>query len=198
MSMQSAEPPSVEKAISKVEDFLAPATRERESNKSVSEKLSTAKGETTLTPEARRDAIRKAGQILKNLNRSIVFEQTNGQKKEAYDSTLLNAVFNLLDVLVLEGIYPALPQGVGNAIDRRAKSLLYRRPDPAYVVLPTIDGLMELAVKVLDDIISNFDAGIEPMLRLRVLTDMIAGNAWLVHSHGSNSFLPKFSQYLNK
>jgi hypothetical protein len=198
MSVHAAETPSVEKAVSETDKFFAPALEERDSNESIAAKLANTKEEANLSLATRRGILLKANRLLESLNEAVAFDQKRDGPKQAYDSRLLGAVYNLLDVLVLEGVYPALPPGVGNPLERRAKCLLYRKPDSSYVSPPNGDGLIEIAIDALDGITAHPDAGIEPILRHRVLSDLIVGNAWLSHSQNFSSFLPKFNQYLSR
>jgi hypothetical protein len=198
MSVQSAELPSVEKVIVETDKFLAPAIRDRDSNRGIAGKLADIKDEAEVPIETRRAVLREASRLLESINQAVIFDQSSDGPKQAYDSRLLGAVYNLLDVLVLEGIYPSLPPGVGNVVERRTKSLLYREPDPSYVSPPPGEGLIDSALKALDYIVATPDSGIENIIRHRSLAEMIAGNAWMAHLKGFSTLPPKFDQYLSR
>lgn len=198
MSIQSADAPSVEKVVADIDQFLAPALQDRDSNKSIAARLAGIEEETDVLVEARRDVLREASRLLESLNEAVVFDQRNDGPKKAYDSRLLAAVYNLLDVLILEAIYPSLPAGVGNVLEKRSKSLLWRKPDPSYITPPPGEGLIECALTTLHRLIATPNSGLENIIRHRALADMIAGNAWISHSTNS-AFLPvKFDKYLSR
>jgi hypothetical protein len=198
MSVQSAELPSVEKVIAETDKFLAPAIRDRDSNRSIAGKLADIKDEAEVPLETRRGVLREASRLLESINEAVVFDQNSDGPKQAYDSRLLGAVYNLVDVLVLEGIYPSLPSGVGNVVERRTKSLLYRKPDPSYVSPPPGEGLIDSALKTFDCIVATPDSGIENIIRHRSLADMIAGSAWLSHVKAFTTLPPNFNRYLSR
>jgi hypothetical protein len=198
MSIQSAEAPSIENIVAEIDKFLSPVMRERDSNKSIAEKLADVTDGADVSLKAKRGVLQEASRLLESLDEAVAFDQKSDGPKQAYDSRLLGAVYNLLDVLVLEGIFPSLPAGVGNVVERRTKSLLYRKPDPSYVSPPCGEGLLDMALVALDEITATPDSGIENILRHRILADMIAGTAWFSHSKGSPTFSPKFNQYLSR
>lgn len=198
MSIQSPEAPSVDRVVAEIDRFLAPAIKERDSNKSIATRLAEIKDESDVPLEKRQDLLREASRLLVSINEAVVFDQSSDGPKTAYDSRLLGAVYNLLDVLVLEGIYPSLPSGVGDLAERRTKSLLWRRPDPSYVSPPPGDGLVESAFLSLDGFIATPDSGIENIIRHRLLADMIAGNSWISHSKGLSSLPPNCEKYLSR
>lgn len=198
MSVQSPEAPSVDRVVAEIDKFLAPAIKERDSNKSIATRLAEIKDEADVPLETRQDLLREASRLLVSINEAVVFDQSSDGPKKAYDSRLLGAVYNLLDVLVLEGIYPSLPSGVGNLAERRTKSLLWRKPDPSYVSPAPGDGLIESAFLSLDGFIATLDSGIENIIRHRLLADMIAGNSWISHSKGLTSLPPNLKKYLSR
>jgi hypothetical protein len=188
-------------AVAAVERFLAPALQERDSTRSITEKIAFPKSDQSTPRPAdteRRQVIQEACVLLKSINEAVTADQTDAGSTGAYDSSLLSAVYNLLDLLILEGIYPALPVGVGSPVERRAKSLLFRKPDPSYVP-PTDLGVVGLVLAdTLDAIASKFEAGIEPMQRHRVLNDLIAANIWWDWSQQAISPQTEFSEYLDR
>jgi hypothetical protein len=201
----SSSAPTVSKivanAVAAVERFLAPALQERDSPKSITEKIASSKTEQPASKPAdteRRQVIEEACQLLNTINEAVTADQNDAGSKPAYDSTLLGAVYNLLDLLILEAIYPALPVGVGSPIERRAKSLLYRNPDPSYVPPKDLGVVQLVLTDTLDVIASQFEVGIEPMQRHRVLADLIAANVWLAWSQKAVSPETQFNEYLER
>ncbi|QDS74414.1 hypothetical protein FKW77_005851 [Venturia effusa] len=198
MSVQSPEAPSVDRVIAEIDKFLAPAIKERDSSRSIAARLAEVKDGADVPREARRYLLEETNRLLVSINEAVVFDQSSDGPKKAYDSRLLGAVYNLLDVLVLEGIYPSLPSGVGNLSERRNKCLLWRKPDPSYVSPPPDDGLLKNALLFLDAFIATPDAGIENIIRHRLLADMIAGHSWMSQSKALSGLPPNFEKYLSR
>jgi hypothetical protein len=192
---------AVSDAVAAVDRFLKPALQERDSSTSITEKISIARFDhhnTKPDENNRRQVIKEACSLLISIHKAVATSQKDVGNSQAYDSTLLGAVYNLLDFLVLEGVYPALPVGVGSPVERRAKSLLYRKPDSSYVP-PKDLGVIGLVVEsTLNVIASAFDIGIEPMQRHRVLNDLITANIWLAWSEGKPSQGTEFSRDLDR
>jgi hypothetical protein len=110
----------------------------------------------------------------------------------------LLALYKLLDFIVLEGIYSSLPTGIGNVAEARNKSLFYAKPDSPYVPLHGSNQLELIFVSILDPILRDVDSGIEPLLRHRILSSIIAGNAILGHDEGRATFTSAFAVYLER
>lgn len=198
MSLQSPAAPSVDRVVAEIDRFLAPAIKERDSTKGIATRLAQAKDEAEVLLDIRQNSLQEASRLLVSINEAVIFDQSSDGPKRAYDSRLLGVVYNLLDVLVLEGIYPSLPPGVGNLSERRSKSLLWRKPDPSYVSPTPGEGLIESALSSLDGFIATPDSGIENIIRHRILADMIAGHSWLSHSKGLSLLPPNFEKYLSR
>lgn len=198
MSLHSPEASSVDRVVAEIDKFLAPAIKERDSTKSIATRLAEVKDDADVSLEMRKHLLQEANRLLVSINEAVIFDQSSHGLKKAYDSRLLGVVYNLLDVLVLEGIYPSLPSGVGNLAERRTKSLLWRKPDPSYVSPSPGDGLIESALSSLDGFIATPDSGIENIIRHRLLADMIAGNSWLSHSKAMSHLPPNFAKYLSR
>lgn len=100
-------------------------------------------------------------------------------------------IFALLDLLILEGIYPSLSPGVGIPIQRRARSFVVPSQVPAAVgrvtEIDTADTeLLREIVQDLSDILQPTPEtagsgykGIEGMVRERCLVDLLAGSGEL-------------------
>ncbi|RDI80918.1 hypothetical protein Vi05172_g9076 [Venturia inaequalis] len=198
MSLQSPATPSVDRVAAEIDKFLAPAIKERDSTKSIAARLAELQDGADVPLETRQHLLQEASRLLTSINEAVIYDLSSDGPKKAYDSRLLGVVYNLLDVLVLEGIYPSLPPGVGNLSERRTKSLLWRRPDSSYVSPPPGNGLIESALLCLDGFIATPDSGIENIIRHRLLADLIAGNSWMSHSKGLSHLSPNFEKYLNR
>lgn len=86
-------------------------------------RLSPSLSTTSDLPEARRAVIQRSLELLRNLHAQISEEQStapSGLRLESPNERRI--VTALLDLIVLEGIYPALSPGVGIPIERRARS----------------------------------------------------------------------------
>lgn len=192
---QSVERPSVQRVIDATEAFFEPAVRNREDTRYVSEKLAL---EGDSSDGLRIKFLNEAGRLLQSLHSAVKFNQTFEVGNQAYDSSLLLAVYKLVDFLLLEGVYPALPLRLGLLNERRSKSLLYKNHDPSYVPLEGSNQLDVVLFQIVAPVLKDVDHGIEPMLRHRVLPDIIVGNAWTAHDVASSSFSPSFGAYLDR
>ncbi|TGZ85346.1 hypothetical protein EX30DRAFT_392699 [Ascodesmis nigricans] len=119
--------PKEPSALSEAAAFLAPVF-DREQLRSGKEtslvlRLSPSLSTTSDLPEARRAVIQRSLELLRNLHAQISEEQStapSGLRLESPNERRI--VTALLDLIVLEGIYPALSPGVGIPIERRARS----------------------------------------------------------------------------
>jgi hypothetical protein len=195
MTELTAETPSVQSVIQVTENLFQPALSNREDLSHITSKLLAPR---PVNDASRIELLNRAGTLLQSLHSALQYERSSPQQGQAYDSSLLLALYKLLDFLLLEGVYPSLPAGVGLLHQARAKSLFYRRHDPSYKVLPAGDQSGLVLSQLIDPLLNDVDAGIEPLLRHRVLSDIIAGNAWLAHCNGNTKFLPSFSSYLER
>jgi hypothetical protein len=174
---------SVADAVAAARSFLEPALRQRDSFQCITLKIAAATLQDEAEPddEARRQVIRKACSHLVAIHEAVAEDQIKSTKPETYDSSLLAAVYNLLDLLMLEGLYPSLPSGVGSPKERRAKSLLWRANDPTYS--PSDLGVLPLVLKdALNLVAAKYNVGIEPMQRHNALQELIATNMWVSQS----------------
>lgn len=88
----------------------------------------------------------------------------------------------LLDLISLEGIYPSLSSGVGIPLQRRVISVL-----PAGVIAkqapsssnsqPSDELLLDQILTALSDIVFDGRPSIQPVIRGRILSDLISGAA---------------------
>jgi hypothetical protein len=184
--MEAASPTesvSVADAVAATRRFLEPALQQRDSLLSITLKIAAAASSDEAQPddEARRQVIREACSHLVAIHEAVVADQTKSSRPESYDSSLLGAVYNLLDLLILEGVYPSLPAGVGSPEERRAKSLLWRANDLTYS--PIDLGVLPFVLKdALNLVAAKYNVGIEPMQRHNALKELIAINVWVARS----------------
>lgn len=195
MVQQTVQIPSVSNAIRDTESFFEPALRDRNDNNYIIWKL--------LAPRAPDDAsrielIKRAGDLMQSVHSSLKYEQTSPSQRQAYDSSLLLALYKLIDFLLLEGVYPSLPLGVGLLNERRTRSLFYRKNDPSYLPCKGSDQTELVLSGIFGPVLRDVDEGIEPLIRHRALSDIIAGNSWLGHVHTTLEFPPSFSLYLQR
>lgn len=194
MSLQTAQPPSVQSTIIAIERFFQPAFIDRNGNDSISQRLLKPR---PLDDEARLELLGRAGNLLQSLHNALKYEQaqTHGQ---AYDSSLLLALYKLIDFLLLDGLYPSLSQDVGMLKERWSKSLFHKKSDPSYMPIDGNDQTRLVLLQIFDPILKDFDEGVEPLVRHRALSDLIAGHAWLAHAQELQTFISSFSSYLSR
>lgn len=195
MTEHTAQASSVQSAIQATENFFQAALADRNDNSYIAQKLVAPR---LLDDALRVELLKQAGSLLQSIHGAVKYEQVSHKQGQAYDSSLLLALYKLIDFLLLEGVYPSLPFNVGLLNERRAKSLFYRRHDPSYVPLRGSDQLELVLSNIIGPILKDVNAGIEPLLRHRALPDIIAGNSCLAHRNGLSAFLPIFSSYLEK
>ncbi|KAL1857777.1 hypothetical protein Plec18170_003001 [Paecilomyces lecythidis] len=93
----------------------------------------------------------------------------------------------LLDLISLEGVYPSLSGGVGVPLEKRVISVL-----PAGVIArqsevpedskPRDETLLSQILKVLGDLLRDERPSIQPIIRGRILSDIISGSADLAYN----------------
>jgi hypothetical protein len=195
MANDAPERPSVQSVLQATENFFAPAIVDRKNNKYIGQKLADPE---KLDCATRGDFLQKAGGLLQALHGATIFEQTSLVQAQSYDSSLLLALYKILDFLILEGIYASLPPGIGSPAEARNKSLFYAKSDLSYVPFHGSNQLDLVLVSIFEPILSDFESGIEPLIRHRVLLDLSAGNAFLHHEQGGVGFSPAFATYLDR
>ncbi|KAK2810963.1 hypothetical protein FQN50_002555 [Emmonsiellopsis sp. PD_5] len=100
------------------------------------------------------------------------------------DTKRRRVLHGLLDLLSLEGIYPALSQGVGIPLGRRVMSVLpagvvAKPPEPTSGDEPHDEGLLLLIMSHIQPILYDKRPGIQPIILGRILTDILCGAAEL-------------------
>ena len=114
-------------------------------------------------------------------------------KQTLYTSGSRRLIDGLLDLISLEGIYPALSPGVGIPIERRVKSVLQGGVAARPVSANSDNGqsrdlnLLKKVIDSLSKIALAGEKGVNPALRERTLVDVICGCAELAYGPPSSS-----------
>lgn len=105
-----------------------------------------------------------------------------GEDPALEDAKRRRMLHALLDLISLEGIYPSLSSGVGIPLQQRVISVL-----PAGVIAkqthipesttPRKEGLLSRVIGVLLNILLDARPSIQPVVRGRILSDVISGTA---------------------
>ncbi|KAI9836473.1 MAG: hypothetical protein M1819_001505 [Sarea resinae] len=186
---------AVEAAFANAKSFLAPvlnrASIERARSKSIIELLST-NAQVHHGAESKGHVLEKAISLIQSIHDALKAD-AQAEKIFEYDPQSRRIVYALLDLISLEGIYPSLSSGVGIPIERRVKSVLLA----GVVAKPTTSESADRhdqdlsLLKNIIDASSNFTAeqgkGIEPIIRDRILVDIICGSAELAFGPFSDS-----------
>ena len=156
--------------------------------------------------EAPRWVVRRALALLVDIHKSLISEadaQTRSRNGALGNSSAHRIVDALLDLVVLEGIYPLLEVGVGVPIERRVGGVLkdgvgIRGSSTTSLPGTNGDGSVELVnheesgelldgiVQPLDDIASTHGRGLNSALRDRGIVDLMAAEAQLAYSPSLN------------
>ncbi|KAL1959135.1 hypothetical protein VTO42DRAFT_2922 [Malbranchea cinnamomea] len=125
-----------------------------------------------------------------NTNRQddvITLGSGNGQGSLIEDAKRRRTLHALLDLLAFEGIYPCLSPGVGIPLEKRMISIL-----PAGVVAKQTpaepgdkshsDHLLQRILDILQSILNDSRASIQPLIRNRILPDIICAAAELAYN----------------
>ncbi len=131
-------------------------------------------------------------------------------KQTLYNTKTRRVIDGLLDLISLEGIYPALSPGVGIPIERRVKSVL-QAGVAARPVLSDLGNRQNKDVDLLREVVDGLskialagNEGINPAVRERTLVDVICGCGDLAYgpSNGdrnqSNIYRRLFDQMLDE
>ncbi|KAJ5993549.1 hypothetical protein N7451_009273 [Penicillium sp. IBT 35674x] len=201
-----------------VRDAFNEATEiEKTQGKSLLENLSQNEDSSFSGDEIRATVIDKALQILSRIHIAFItpdLEQSQHLATEGEDVALEDAkrrrmLHALLDLISLEGIYPSLSSGVGIPLQQRVISVL-----PAGVIAkqaqippsstPHNVSLLRHVMDVLLTILMDTRSSIQPVIRGRILSDIISGTADLAfnpkcssHEDGSN-IQAQFSTLINE
>ncbi|KAL2011041.1 hypothetical protein VTN00DRAFT_3759 [Thermoascus crustaceus] len=190
-------PSRVKQAFESANEFLTPVLKREEIQKARGDSLVEilSRKLPNYTPgdvPARADVIRKALSILTSIHVAFATpveddeELAHADSKEEdaalEDAKRRRALHALLDLISLEGIYPSLSQGVGIPLEKRVISVLpagviaKQAPVPANTN-PQDEALLDETLRVLVDILFDDRPSIQPVVRGRILTDIISGTA---------------------
>jgi hypothetical protein len=187
--------PSVDAAIEATEDFFKLALKDRNDNRYISQKLA---GSDSVDDKTHLKLLNGAGSLLLQIHNAVSYDKSSEQ---SYDSSLLLAVYKLLDFITLEGIYPSLPPGIRALTERRAKSVFYRHDDPSYRAPRGSDTLEYVLNSIMQPLLKAVGSGIEPMVRHRILNDLILAAFWPTpdkpHRVDQHYYHLYFSKYVN-
>ncbi|KAJ5120770.1 uncharacterized protein N7515_010158 [Penicillium bovifimosum] len=183
-------PQHTHEAFANADEFLAPVLDRENLRKSKGESLLRTLSQISGDDDAvRPTVIGKALDILLSLHESLVVpddQSVSYQPLEAGDDSPMEdakrrrMLHALLDLISLEGIYPSLSSGVSIPLQQRVISVL-----PAGVVakqapvvassVPHNQPLLRRIVHVLIDILADPRPSIQPVVRGRILSDIISG-----------------------
>jgi hypothetical protein len=132
--------------------------------------------------DTQKEVILKACTLLEKIHNAIINYVQQAGPKRTLDSTIFTAVYGLLDLIILEGVYPSLTPGICSSDQRLAKSILYPKGVQTSAEPPDLQLLESMIYDVLNPIALAHDQGVQPMLQGRVVSDLVAANAELALS----------------
>lgn len=143
----------------------------------------------THLPKKRAAVLRAAVTHLRAVHVALIeASDTYDPKQILYDSRDQRVVDGILDLISLEGIYPALSPGVGIPIERRVKSVLQAGVAARHVA--EIDHNEDVNLDLLKEVVDGLskvilagDKGVNPAIRERNLVDVICGCGELAYGH---------------
>ncbi|KAJ6095947.1 hypothetical protein N7486_006693 [Penicillium sp. IBT 16267x] len=205
------EPMEVRDAFNEATDI------EKFQGKSLLETLSQNADSSFSGDEIRINVVEKALQILNRIHTAFITPDlehsqhlaTEGEDVALEDAKRRRMLHALLDLISLEGIYPSLSSGVGIPLQQRVISVL-----PAGVIAkqaqapasstPHNISLLRHVMEVLLTILMDTRSSIQPIIRGRILSDIISGAADLAfnpncssHEDGSN-IRAQFARLINE
>lgn len=131
--------------------------------------------------------ITKALDLLSRIHRAFttVNDAAHTQASHSEDVALDGAkrrriLHALLDLISLEGVYPSLSPGVGIPLQQRVISVLPAGVIAKQASLPSDDRpndelLLDRILATLTEIVFDFRLSIQPVIRGRILSDMVSG-----------------------
>lgn len=152
----------------------------------LSVKLSVAPEEENQRKAVINEALSLLGQIHRAFATPIADDEpetsTETEDVALEDAKRRRLLHALLDLISLEGVYPSLSGGVGIPLEKRVISVL-----PAGVIAkqteipadskPRDEALLRQILKVLRDLLFDERPSIQPIIRGRILSDIISGSA---------------------
>ena len=130
----------------------------------------------------------QAGDLLMGLHDTIgkIQEQTENAVPIVYESTIFTAVFGLLDLLLLEGVYPSMSFGTYDRLRLQSKSVLFPRGVPYSAEPPNLNLIQRFVWSLLNNIVLDRGIGVQPLFRRRLLSDLVAANGDLAFTQTRN------------
>jgi hypothetical protein len=128
-----------------------------------------------------RQVISDAGARLNAIDKAVRTRraQERLENEPALDPSLLPAINPLLDLLLLEGVYPSISLDIGFRERLRKSSLFYSKDADKF---PNLDMLQTILVDILNPIAFDVDSGISSQVQDRILTELIIANFDLTFS----------------
>lgn len=114
-----------------------------------------------------------------DISQKIYSEVADSPMEDAKRRRMLHA---LLDLISLEGLYPSLSSGVGIPLQQRVISVLpagiiAKKTDTVPSSVPHDEPLLRRIISVLIDILNDPRPSIQPIIRSRILSDIISGTS---------------------
>jgi hypothetical protein len=130
---------------------------------------------TPVSDDVLRRVVLDACSHLKAVHNTLTADERQGNSytSTVMDTGLVSAVYRLLDLILLEGVYPSLAPGVGIQPERQKRSRLCNK----YAKAPKdLNILVPILYETLNDIAFGKEGGIKSLVRDRVLIDLIAAH----------------------
>ncbi|KAF2667929.1 hypothetical protein BT63DRAFT_457231 [Microthyrium microscopicum] len=130
----------------------------------------------SLSPDGGQEVVRRAIQYLKDIHNAVgsgADDSAASASMRDLDMSLLNTVSNLLDFILLEGMYPSLAFGVGFPQELLAKTRLCTKFAGN---LPDL-GILDDVMTCLNDLAFGANVGIHSEVANRIYNDVLAANS---------------------
>jgi hypothetical protein len=128
--------------------------------------------------ECRKRIIIEACTRLENIQNAMRSAPPPKGPRIALDTGVMAQIFPLLDLILLEGVYPSLSKGVGYPRERQKRSLVCNRSCMSFPDLNTLDDVLV----ILNPLVFTSTGGIHQQVQDSILLDVIAANADLAYS----------------
>ncbi|KAJ5690748.1 hypothetical protein N7462_005140 [Penicillium macrosclerotiorum] len=206
-------------AFSAANSFLNPEIQKLQ-GQSLLEILNYQVDPSIVSDDARRVAvIKKALDILSHIHVAFVAPvedpdtvqqlQQENEEPSLEDAKRRRMLHAILDLISLEGIYPSLSSGVGIPLQQRVISVLpagviAKQTQVTHSSVPHNEALLECIMRVLLNITLDDRPSIQPVIRGRILSDLISGAADLAfnpHLHYSDDriiYQKEFSRLIDE
>ncbi|OQE86090.1 hypothetical protein PENNAL_c0022G01989 [Penicillium nalgiovense] len=199
-------PQQVSEAFGIAQNFLTPVLDREEiqktQGKSLLQILSQESGHDDVAGDdaSRPTVINRALDILTSIHKSFVSPEDQSGSLQlcgeidspAEDAKRRRMLHALLDLISLEGIYPSLSSGVGIPLQQRVISVLpagviAKQAQVAASSVPHDKPLLRRIIDVLVDVLFDPRPSLQPIIRGRILSDIISGTSDLAFSPNSTA-----------